>query len=212
MKPIFKYIFFGVLMFTIVYSCKRDELDIDKLSKTIEIQRDIAMPGGYGNLFLKDLLGEGADSIITIEGDTIFQDTIALDLGDFGEGFIIEFLNIPYHCGNYLPVGGDLMLITYDSVTARILDTIKFSQTGTFLEIPPLDQNGDVIENLVEEKTDVISVDKATAENLLRLATHIILDARLISETTRIIPVDDSKRIWLKLGIEARVIKTGSIN
>jgi hypothetical protein len=79
------------------------------------------MPGGYGNLFLKELMGEDADSIITIEGDTIFQDTIQLDLGDFSEGLIIEFLNIPYHCENYLPVGGNLMLITYDSVAARIL-------------------------------------------------------------------------------------------
>jgi hypothetical protein len=196
---------FSTGLLLLVYSCKREELDIDQFSKTIEVERSIAMPLVYGELLLSDLLGEDADSIITIEGDTIFQDTVALDLPEQTEDFTVEYLNLPYHAKNYLPIGVNLMLISFDSVSNRVLDTIKFAQSGIFLPPADLDENGIVIDESVIEKVDVIEIDKETAENLFKVATHLIIDARLLSETTRIIPVNETQRIWLKIGLDSKL-------
>jgi hypothetical protein len=204
MNPIVKFILAATAMVCVVYACKRDELDIDKLSKTVEVERSIAVPLVYGDLKLSNLLGDGADSIITIEADTIFQDTVALNLPEQTQNFTIQYLHLPYRAKNYLPVGANIMLITYDSITKTVLDTIKFAQSGLFLNPAVLDNAGNPIEP-VEEKFDSIVVDTNAAENLFRVATHLIIDARLVCDTTRIIPVNDKQRIWLKIGLDAKL-------
>jgi hypothetical protein len=205
MKPIIKFLLATTVLFLLLICCKREELDIDKLSKNVEVQRVIVAPLVYGELSLGKLMGESTDTIITIKGDTLFQDTISLNLPDQTQDFTVEYLSLPYHARNYLPVGANLMLITYDSVSNSVLDTIKFAQSGLFLTPAPLDADGYVIENEVIEKNDSILITKTTAENLLRLATHIIVDARLLCDTTRILPVNESQRIWLKIGINGKL-------
>jgi hypothetical protein len=56
----------------------------------------------------------------------------------------------------------------------------------------------------VDTIKDKLVIDKQKAENILNVATHIIIEARLISDTTVIIPINDNKRIWLKYGFEAK--------
>lgn len=205
MKPIRLTLLALTTIIICFYSCKREELDIDKLSKTVEVERSFAMPLVYGELLLSDLMGESTDTIITIEGDTLFQDTIDLTLPEETKDFTVEYLNLPYHAKNYLPLGANIMLISFDSVTNTVLDTIKFAQTGLFLTPAQLDEDGYVIEDLVFEKIDSISVNKTTAENLFKVATHLIIDARLLSDTTRILPINESQRIWLKIGLSAKI-------
>jgi hypothetical protein len=204
MKSLIKHLAPGFILLFLVVSCMRDELDIDKAARTIEVQRDIAVPLIHGDIQFSDLLGDGADSIITIEGDTVFQDTVSLDLPDDLKNFTINFVNLPYHSKCFLPIGGNLALILYDSVSRQTLDTIKFAQSGLFLTPAPIDGNGNVIENQVDEKNDVIAVNRVAAENLFKYATHLILDARLLADSTMIIPVNESLRISLQIGIEAQ--------
>ena len=203
MKSMLKYLVPVIVVLIITYSCKRDELDLDKIAKSVEFEYEIVTPAVYGDLLMQDFMGKNSDSIITIKGDTTFYDTAKLDLPDM-QDFVVEYLNLPYTSRNYLPVGTDLMLICYDSITRQNLDTIKFSQEGIFLNAAPLDNDGNVIEDQVATKEDVISVDNSTAENLLKVATHIIINARLLSDTTRIIPINEKNRIYLKVGVEGK--------
>ncbi|MBN2485498.1 MAG: hypothetical protein JXB34_05965 [Bacteroidales bacterium] len=193
-----------ILLSILLFACKREELDIDKIAKSVELQRDIALPLIIGDILLTDLMGDDADSIITIESQTSFQDTIPLDLPDVVNDLSVKFLKLPYKIMNYMPVGANIMLLSYDSVSNRIIDTIKFAQSGIFLEAAEMDENGNVIEESVLPKIDSISVNTATAENIFKVATHLILDAKIIIKETDIIPVNDKQRIWIKLGLEAQ--------
>jgi hypothetical protein len=203
MKLSIKLIVVPAILGSILWSCKRDDLDMDLFSDTYKIERTIAMPLGYGDLYLKDLMTE-TDSILIIEADSSFTDTLGLDLGEDVNDLELEYFNLYHKTLNYLPISVDLALVTFDSVSQRNLDTIKFIENDIFLKPAPIDAHGDVIVEQVDTIQGILAIDHQRAENVLNIATHIIFEARLISDTTVVIPIDDNKRIWLKYGFEAK--------
>ncbi len=203
-------ILLGAVIFLMTQGCTRDELNMDKFSRMVKVERDIALPLAHGEMFLKDIIGANTtDSIATINGDTVFYDTLNLSLEM--DKLEVDFCELHYVSKNYLPLGFNLRLISYDSITNSILDTILFSNTGLFMEAAPLDSDGNVIESQVQSKEDVISINSSTADNLLHRATHLIFQAELFSNTKRIIPLTEKNYIWLDLGIAAHGSYTSEI-
>jgi hypothetical protein len=211
MKTPIKILFIGLGLVITTLACKKEELDFDKFSKMVKIQRSIAMPLTHGEIHLKELIGNSTDSILTIEGDSSFTDSLGLSLTDL-KSLHLDTFNLYYVSRNYLPVGINLRLITYDSSTHSALDTINFADTGFFLQPAPLDNNGNVIESEVVPVEGAIKVSSRAADNLLHHASHLILNAELYSDTTRIIPFTDQNYIWLDLGIYAKGYITTNLN
>lgn len=205
MKFLTKIILALVIIVLVFSACKRDELDMDKFSDRLMIERTLAMPLVYGTVYLRNFVG-GTDSILIIETDTAFTDTIGFDFGDEDniQSFEVEYFRLHHKTKNYLPVAFDLWLVSYDSITQTNLDTIKFKENGYFLEAAPIDGSGNPIESEIDSTVGVLEIDNNTAENILNVATHMIIEARLISDTTAIIPINKNKRIWLKYGFEAK--------
>ncbi len=80
------------ILFASISSCKRDDLDFDKLSDQLAIERQIAMPLVFGEFTILEMSENNEDSIIVIDGDTVklvySQDSV-IDLP------IKELLGIP---------------------------------------------------------------------------------------------------------------------
>lgn len=203
MKLLIKFLFSLAVLVIVVISCKRDDLDMDKFSDRFRVEREIGFPLAYGSVYLKDFMEE-TDSILIIETDSSFTDTIEFSVGDETDEFELEYFSLYHKTANYLPVAADLMLVSFDSVTQRNLDTIRFVENNVFLQAAPIDGEGNAIISQVDTLKDKLMIDKQEAENILNVATHIIIEARLISDTTVIIPINDNKRIWLKYGFEAK--------
>lgn len=202
-----KNVFFKSLpilfLLVVVSSCKKEDLDFSKFSDDRKFERTIAMPLIYGDLYLSDFIT--SDSILILEGDSSFTDTIGLDLssGDLAN-FELEFFDLYHSAKNYLPVGLNLWFVSYDSASAQNIDTFRFSDEKLYLPPAMLDNNGNVIESSVDSITGIMTIDNNVAENLLNRATHLIFELRLLSDTTAIIPVDDINRIWIKYGFHAK--------
>jgi hypothetical protein len=86
-------LFLLVIMFIVAMnSCKRNEIDIDKLSDWTAIQRELAMPLVKGNITVAKLVENDEDSVLVIDGDTVkmfFTVDSVIDLS------IDEILDIP---------------------------------------------------------------------------------------------------------------------
>lgn len=203
MNTMYKTILTAFLIFMTIQSCKQDELDMELLSEQVETEYTIVAPLIHGNLFLRTLMD--GDSVLIVEEDSVFTDTFGFQIGeDETNGFELEFFDLHYSNKNYLPVAFDLWFVTYDSITSTNLDTIKFVDEGYFLNPATINENGNAIEELVDSVYGKLTIDNAMAENILNVATHIILEARLMSDTTVVIPVNDNKKIWFKYGFEAK--------
>lgn len=205
MKFLTKIILALALIILVFSACKRDELDMDKFSDRFMIERTLAIPLVYGTVYLSNFTGD-ADSVLIIKTDTSFTDTVGLNIADSNniKDFELEYFRLHHNTKNYLPVAFDLWFVSYDSITQTNLDTIRFVEDGYFLDAAPIDSSGNPIESEVDSTTGVLEIDNRTAENILNVATHMIIEARLISDTTTIIPINPTKRIWLKYGFEAK--------
>lgn len=91
MKPARFFVLTGILL-ACISSCKRDDLDFDKLSEQIAMERQIAMPLVFGEFTVLEMSENSEDSLIVIDGDTVklvySQDSV-IDVP------VKELLNIP---------------------------------------------------------------------------------------------------------------------
>ena len=183
------------------------------------------------------ILNEGADSLTSVNyilndskfdlslefevplefrADLTYLDTIKLgeiiDSADFVE---VEFVNLHYWFENYFPVGYDANLILYDTVSVppRTLDTIKLNTVpGTiFMEPAPVDANGSVVRDQVERQAGVVVLTKSAAQNLLNVATHLIMEAKLMSTDFNSVRISTESGIEYQFGIEAKGSYHGSL-
>ena len=206
MKFLTKIILALSLIIMVFSACKRDELDMDKFSDKITIERTLAMPLVYGTIYLRNFIND-VDSVLIIETDTSFTDTVGINFSDSTgniKDFELEYFRLHHNTKNYLPVAFDLWFVSYDSISQTNLDTIRFVENGYFLQAAPIDNSGNPIESEVDSTIGVLEIDNRIAENILNVATHVIIEARLISDTTIIIPINPTKRISLKYGFEAK--------
>ncbi|MBN1115665.1 MAG: hypothetical protein JXA77_00550 [Bacteroidales bacterium] len=204
MYKISKFVVLAILTTTVFIGCSRNELNIDNLSKEVKISREIAAPLAYGDVYLLDLLN--SDVIITIEGDTTLTDTFEFSISDDQtEGFELEYFTLYHETSNYLPVGIDISIITYDSISGTTLDKIRFVDEGqVFLPAASLDADTNIIEDLVVPTIDSLEITSSVAENLLNVATHVILEINFLSESTNVIEIKESHRISFDFGFKAK--------
>jgi hypothetical protein len=193
-------------------ACLKDEIDLDDLSQDVAIQRSIAMPLVYGSLDIHDFTDADYDSlIIQQDGDTIklylivdlgYTDTIPL--GDLGQDMEFEYLYIHHGFTNSLPIGLDVQFYLYDSTISQNLDTIFLTDDPSvdFIPAAEVDGNGLVIEDIVTEQRDYVSLEPSTLDYLQNEATHLILDA-VVPSTGGLVKVLDYYSLDFKLGVEA---------
>jgi hypothetical protein len=203
-----------VILLMLFTACKKDELDFNKRSKRIEVEREIALPLVKGNISFGDLLNIEPDSLEIINLlDTLklyynlefdHQDTIKLS--EFDNKITIDFVKLYYWFTNEFPLGLDAKIYLYDSKSAEIIDTILFSHNPSeaFLPAAPVDINGIVIKDMVKEKSDVINISKSQAENLLKRATNLILFTHIQANTLSIVKVSSTSYLRFKLSIDAK--------
>jgi hypothetical protein len=207
-----KHILPGFLVMLGMAACIEDTIQVENLSDEIRIEREIAIPLIKATFLFDDLAGEDYDSIIIADQDTIklyvvedigFQDTISF--GDTGENMDFEFINLHNRITNMFPVGLDLNIYLYDSVTSQNIDTIFFGSTPgeLFIQPAPLDSDGLVIEDEVEETYRVVELGDDIFDNLFQHTSHLIIDATVPS-TAGMVKVLKYYELQLKMGLEAK--------
>lgn len=123
MKQILKL---APLVLIIVSSaCKKDELDLDKISNQIVNERNIAMPMVLGEFSIKHFIEQDTDSLLTVNGDTIsliFREdpVFTFNVSDFAEIPVQPSFNYTLSPGVDIPTTGisviDSDLIEKDTV------------------------------------------------------------------------------------------------
>jgi hypothetical protein len=192
-------------------ACIEETIQVENLSKDIAYERQIAIPVLKAALTFEEIAGD-YDSLIIGVGDTIFlylnqdigfHDT--MNMTEFGDAIDFELLNVHYEITNMFPVGLDMKIYLYDSVTALNIDTIWFSETpgDLFIEPAPVDENGLAIIDEVQTTNSFIALDEGIFSNLFGNTTQLILDATVPS-TGGFIKVLKVDRLDMNLGIEAR--------
>jgi len=193
-------------------ACIEETVQLENISKDIEIERQIALPLVKGDLVIGDLVEGEADSSIFTNGDTIYfytvddislQDTV--EFGGIGINMDFDFLNIYHTITNMIPIDLDLNLYLYDQLIGSNIDTIFFNTIpGEYLiNAPPVDNDGLVIEDAVETRYDAIELDAATLDNLLNRTSHLIILARVPSTGT-VIKILKHYNLEFALGLSAR--------
>jgi hypothetical protein len=193
-------------------ACVKEEIDLSTLSEDVGLEREIAIPLFNGSLMFEDITGGTFDSLLIDGIDTIklfliqdieYEDT--LSLGEFGEELDLEFLNIHNSFTNMFPVGMDVRIYLYDSLISSNIDTIYFSGDPDQLFLTPAttDNNGLVIEETVNARSNVLEFNSSTLDNLMHQATDMVLVIRLPS-TNSFVKILDHYTLSLELGIEAK--------
>jgi hypothetical protein len=136
-----------------------------------------------------------------------YPDTIPLeDLGLENEGneFDIDYINLHYWFENQFPVGFTADLVLYDSINDITMDTISLSQDGEdfFLEPAPIDEEGISIVSQVVERSGVVEISETAAEHLLTDATHMIVNARIITTNLASAKILIDNTLKYKFGLE----------
>lgn len=193
-------------------ACIEDTVQLENISKDVEIERQIAMPLVKGNLVIGDLVEGEADSSIFMNGDTIYFYTVddisledTVEFGGIGIEMDFDFLNIYHTITNMIPIDLDLNLYLYDQTIGSTIDTIFFNTIPGeyFINAPPVDENGMVIEEAVGTRYGAIELDAETFDNLLNHTSHLIILARVPSTGT-IIKILKHYNIEFALGLSAR--------
>jgi hypothetical protein len=218
----FGHLVLGTCLIALLISCKRDDLDFDKLSHQIGIEREISMPLVYGDI-TANYFADNLDSTIVIaiddsvlfmfDTDSVITYSDTLKISDNEEdtdttSFKIEYAILHYQFVNYFSIGIDLELILFDSIAGVNIDTIKLNPDGGLLiNSAPVDENGNVIESQVVPQIGTVEINASTANKLLNETSHIIFSIKLISVNSVLVSfirLPDDTKLSFKFGIEAK--------
>lgn len=123
MKQILKLV--PLVLIIVSSACKKDELDLDKISNQIVNERNIAMPMVLGEFSIKHFIEQDTDSLLTVNGDTIsliFREdpVFTFNVSDFAEIPVQPSFNYTLSPGVDIPTTGisviDSDLIEKDTV------------------------------------------------------------------------------------------------
>jgi hypothetical protein len=203
-----------------IVSCVKDEFNFDDLSKEVRLEREIAMPLIKGELVFEDINNESWDSLIITGGDTIklylideIEQTDTLPLGELIENLDLEYINLHHSFTNMFPVGVDVHLYLHDSIAGQNIDTIYLSQNHNEILLPPaeVDEDGLVIEELVQLREGVVEFDDEALDNLMERTTHIVFIIN-VPPTSGLVKILDHYLLSLKLGIEGKGAYTTTLD
>jgi hypothetical protein len=195
-----------------LYACVEDTIQLEDLSGDIVTEHTIVTPLVKMSLTFDDMAGDGFDSLLIQQGDTILLyllDDISIHdtmrLTNSGRDLELDYLSLHHSIHNMFPVGIDLMLFLRDSVQQINLDTILFSGTpGTqFIESPPLDANGLTIEDEVEELHGEVEFSENDLDIMFHQATHVVIFLE-VPPTDDFVKILRHYRLDLNFGIECR--------
>ena len=111
---------------------------------------------------------------------------------------------------NYFPMGFDAYLVLLDTVTNVTLDTIFLNpEPGSiFLQAAPVDLNGDVIKDEVEKYYGEVVLSSSAAQNLMNVATHIIVQAELLTTDYNSVRIGADSELQFQFGLDAKATYT----
>jgi hypothetical protein len=195
-----------------VVSCVKDEFNFSDVSKDVRLQREIAIPLVKGEFVFEDITDESWDSLIFEGGDTIklylidgIEKTDTLPLGEELENMSFEYLNLHHTFTNMFPLGVDVQIYLHDSLSSQNIDTINLDNNPDEYLLPaaPTYENGLVIEDEVQPRTDVAALTSETLDNLTERTTHLIFYV-YVPPTTGYVKILDRYLLALRIGIEAK--------
>lgn len=110
----------GLVLIAISSSCKRDELDFDKLSTRMALEQQLAAPLAYGELTVEKLFQEDSDTLLVIDGDTV---KLVLEVDSIFHAVVRDLLDIPQQkTTDYLiSPSADTPLPPVDSIESPVL-------------------------------------------------------------------------------------------
>lgn len=185
----------------------------------LQVRGDIAINEGGDSLTTKNyalwssMLNFGFEIEIPLEvsADLTYRDTIEFSgITDDNTMVEVDKANLEYWFENYFPLGFDADLILYDSISEVNLDTIKLNTDPAtmFLKPAPVDSQGNVISADVSRHDGTVVLDKSTAESLLNEATHIIVQAELITTNTNSVRIGTDAELRFQFGLDAKITLT----
>lgn len=204
-------------------SCIEDRVQLDQVSKEVEVERSIAIPLLKASLTTGDFTGIDYDGLEIISGDTVklylLNDTQYGDTLDFGglpfefDNLYIDYVRLHHTSRNMLPLGLRLDLYLFNDSIQENIDTISFSDVpgGEFLTVPDVDANGLVIESNVLTEEGALDFDQETMDKLFKNTTHIILNGE-VPQTGSIVKILDHYTIDINLGISAKMGFTADLS
>ncbi len=195
-----------------------DELISFPFPDSLLLRGDISINEGEDSLthvnyaVWESMLNFGLEIEIPLEfsADLTYSDTIEFDGLDENTMVEVEYANLEYWFENYFPIGFDADLILYDSISKVNLDTIRLNTdpSNMFLAPAPVDGQGNVIRNEVTRHDGTIEMDKASAESLLNEATHLIVQAHLITTNTNSSRIGIDAELLFHFGLDAQLTIT----
>ncbi|MBN1951236.1 MAG: hypothetical protein JW801_08525 [Bacteroidales bacterium] len=205
-----------------LFSCIKETIQLNDVSREIEAERSFAMPLLKTALTFGDFSDQEYDGLEIINTDTVklyfIEDIGYEDTVDFAgipfdfKDIIIEYAYLHHSSYNMLPVGLRLSLIMYNDSLGENIDTVAFGDaTGEFLRPAPNDDNGLAIESQVETIEGSLSFDQGTIDNLFGNTTHLIISGE-VPQTDTLIKILDYYTISLNLGISAKIRFTANLD
>ncbi len=160
------------------------------------------------------VMGLEVEIPLELRADLTYTDTLEIDdLVDDDVEFEIERADLHYWFQNYFPVGFDARLILLDTIDNVTMDTIFLnSEPGKFFFIgAPVDNRGNVIREQVSKNKGIVKLNKRTAENLLNRATHLIMQARLLTSEPKAVNsvrIGADSELQFQFGLDAKLTYT----
>jgi hypothetical protein len=141
------------------------------------------------------------------------QDTIKIaDTLSNNNKLTIEYAKLYYWFTNEFPIGLDVKVLMYDSIHSSLIDSIIFTTPGhIFLEPAPVDENGVVIRDHLEEKSGVITINHNQASNLMHNSTHLIIATEIQADNLNVVKIMDNSYLYFQLSIDAMCIYTDTL-
>ena len=209
-----KNLFIVMIILFGLHSCIEDTVQLDELSKEVEMERSISIPLiktsvsyediGGGGWEYTDLLPTGDTIYFYLVEDVSFQDTMEFGGIDFDLDF--DFIRIHHTITNMLPLNLFFNLYLYSEEIGQTIDTVSFIEPGEeyFIIAPTVFlDNGLIDEDQLETREGTIELDAELLDNLFNNTSHIILDAE-VAEHDTLVKILGHYGIDMELGISAR--------
>lgn len=143
---------------------------------------------------------------LEFSADLTYKDTVSLPgFEDIEELVYIDYANLHYWFTNEFPLGFDIKVYLYDSASVEVVDTIFLNDVGEFFLTPaPVDEDGVVIQEQVQELHGVANLDSDQTDNLIRNASHMIIEAKIQTYEVASVKILSYYELLFQFGLEMK--------
>jgi len=209
-----KNLFIAFFILFGLHSCIEDTVQLDELSRDVEMERSISIPLiktsvsyediGGGGWEYTDLLPTGDTIFFYLVEDVSYQDT--MDFGGFDIDLDFDYIRIHHKITNKLPLNLFFNLYLYDEEAEQTIDTISFIEPGEdYFIFAPTEflANGLIDEDQLETREGTVELNAGLLDNLFNNTSHIVINAEVAEQDT-IVKILGHYGIDMELGFSAR--------